>query len=70
LGVCKLRGARRVMKRELLCEEKENGSHVLLKCMEAQRRREKLLNCKWPNMNKETAFRNVLTGDKVTELRN
>jgi len=35
-----------------------------------QRWRQELLNNNWPNMNKEIAPRKLLTGDKVTELRN
>jgi hypothetical protein len=35
-----------------------------------QRGQQELLNNKWPDMNKEIAPRKLLTGDKVTELRN
>jgi hypothetical protein len=41
-----------------------------LKCIKTQRWREELLSRKWANMNEETPFRKLVTGDKITELRN
>jgi hypothetical protein len=32
-----------------------------LKCPEKRRRREELLNNRWPHMNEEIAFRKILT---------
>jgi hypothetical protein len=44
--------------------------HLFFKCPKMQSWREKLLNKKWSNKNEEIALREVLTGNKVTELRN
>jgi hypothetical protein len=52
----------------LLCDEEDNETYRSLKFTKTQRRR-KLLNNKWPNMSEEVAFRKLLTGNKVTELR-
>jgi hypothetical protein len=42
------------MGRCLLRGEKENETHILLKCTKTQRWREKLLKSKLPNMKAET----------------
>jgi hypothetical protein len=52
----------------LLCAE-ENESHVLLKSTKTERWREALPNSKCPHVHEEVAMREILTGDKVTELR-
>jgi hypothetical protein len=56
-------------RRYLLCDEGDNGTYRSLKFTNTQRRREKLLNNMWPNMSVEVAFRKLLTGDKVIDLR-
>jgi hypothetical protein len=50
----------------LLCREVKKQAHLLLKCAKTQRRRQELLNKKWPNVNEKIA----LTGDKTTEMTN
>jgi len=45
MGMCLLRG------------EKENGTHLLWKCTNTQRWREKLLKCKWLNVKEVIALR-------------
>jgi hypothetical protein len=44
----------------LLHGEKENETHLLLKCTKTQRWSEKLLKSKWPNMKEETTLRQLL----------
>jgi hypothetical protein len=41
-------------RRCLLCGEEDNGTYRSLKFTNTQRRREELLNNKWPNMSVET----------------
>jgi len=52
----------------LLCDEEYNETYRSLKFTKTQRRR-KFLNNKWPDMSKEVALRELLTGNKVTVLR-
>jgi hypothetical protein len=54
----------------MLRGEKKNDSFPLLKRTNKQGWRQELPNNKWPNMNKEITPSRLLTGDKVTELRN
>jgi hypothetical protein len=47
----------------------ENESHVLLISTKTERWREELPNIKWPPVHGEVAMREMLTGNKATELR-
>jgi len=45
-------------------------THLLLKYTKTRRWRGKLLNNKQPNVNEDMAVTKLLTGNKVTELKN
>jgi hypothetical protein len=56
------------MGRCLLREEKENETHLLLKCTKTQKRREKILKSKWPNVKEETALGQLLADNNETVI--
>jgi hypothetical protein len=44
-------------------------TNLFLKCRKTKNRREEILNSKWSNMNVAMAFRKLLIGKKVMDLR-
>jgi hypothetical protein len=71
LGIWRLRCERRDAEKGRcpLCNEVENVAHMLLKCEEAQKRREQFLNNKWLHINEETACKNIISCKNITELK-
>jgi len=67
LGVCKVRGnGQGGYTYRGRCSE----IHLLFKCTKIWQWRDKLLNNKWRNVNEDMAVTELLTGNKITELRN
>jgi hypothetical protein len=44
--------------------------HILLKLNGTQRGKEKFWNVKWLHINKETAHKKIISGTKITEVKN
>jgi hypothetical protein len=71
IGVCKLRGMRRGLGegRCPLCREDEDVIHILLKCSETRKWRERFFNRKWLIVNEEVTYKRI-NYTNVVELEN
>jgi hypothetical protein len=63
------RGERGTESGRCLLSGEESESRVLLKWTKTERWREELPNSRWPHVHEEVAMREMLTGEKATELR-
>jgi hypothetical protein len=71
-GVWQLKGVRQNTDKGRcpLCFNEEDAKHILLDCRDTRNWRLKLLNDKWPSMNKEVAYRKMLRCTNKDQIRN
>jgi hypothetical protein len=54
----------------LLCSEDEDPIHILLKCSETRKWREKFLSRKWLRLNEWIAYTKIINCTNIIDLRN